>query len=66
MSAALVVAARSTEFLPVNVAVFIHLMAWGLWLGSNIWTTFIAGGTVCVTLLSVLHAAYEQSSPRSS
>ncbi|EIE18790.1 hypothetical protein COCSUDRAFT_60092 [Coccomyxa subellipsoidea C-169] len=46
VSAALVVAARSTEFLPVNVAVFIHLMAWGLWLGSNIWTTFIAGITM--------------------
>ncbi|KAK9904742.1 hypothetical protein WJX75_001688 [Coccomyxa subellipsoidea] len=46
VSAALIVAARSTEFLPVNAAAFIHVMAWGLWLGSNIWTTFIAGITM--------------------
>ncbi|BDA49679.1 probable transmembrane protein 205 at C-terminar half [Coccomyxa sp. Obi] len=46
VSAALIVAARSTEFLPVKAAGFIHLLAWGVWLGSNVWTTFIAGITM--------------------
>ncbi len=46
VSAALIVAARSTEFLPVKAAGFIHVLAWGVWLGSNVWTTFIAGITM--------------------
>ena len=46
MSAAIVVAARSTEYVPAKVAALIHLLAWGLWLGSNIWTTFAVGKLV--------------------
>lgn len=47
VSAAVVLAARSTEFLPTQAAAFLHVAAWGLWLGSNIWTTFIAGQWPC-------------------
>lgn len=46
MSAAVIVAARSTEYIPVKVAVLVHLLAWGLWMGSNIWTTFAVGITM--------------------
>ena len=46
LTAAVALAARSTEFVPVQVAAFIHVISWGLWLGSNIWTTFVAGITM--------------------
>ncbi len=46
LTAAVALAARTTEFVPVNVAAFIHVIAWGLWLGSNVWTTFVAGITM--------------------
>lgn len=39
-------AARSTEFLPAQIAVFLHVVFWGLLLGANVWTTFIAGITM--------------------
>ena len=29
-----------------KVAVCTHLLAWGLWMGSNIWTTFAVGITM--------------------
>lgn len=45
---ALVVAglARSTGFLPVNGVLFVHMLANATWLGSVVWTTFIAGITM--------------------
>ena len=46
MGAAVIIAARSTEFVPVKVAALVHVLAWGLWLGSNIWTTFAVGITM--------------------
>lgn len=46
ITAAVVVAARSTEFLPAKAAAFIHVTAWSLWLGSNFWTTFVGGITM--------------------
>ena len=46
VSAAVIVAARSTEYVPVKVAALVHLLAWGLWMGSNIWTTFAVGITM--------------------
>ncbi|CAL5220682.1 g2731 [Coccomyxa viridis] len=46
VSAAVIIAARSTEFVPVKVAALVHVLAWGLWLGSNIWTTFAVGITM--------------------
>jgi hypothetical protein len=46
VSAAVVIAARSTEYLPSHVAAFIHVNSWGLLIGTNLWTTFIAGITM--------------------
>ena len=46
MGAAVIIAARSTEFVPVKVAALVHVLAWGLWLGSNVWTTFAVGITM--------------------
>ena len=46
VAAAVIVAARSSEYVPAKVAVCTHLLAWGLWMGSNIWTTFAVGITM--------------------
>lgn len=46
VAAAVIVAARSSEYVPAKVAACTHLLAWGLWLGSNIWTTFAVGITM--------------------
>ena len=46
VSAAVIIAARSTEFVPVKVAALVHVLSWGLWLGSNVWTTFAVGITM--------------------
>ena len=41
--AAVALAAKSSVLLPAQGLSFVHLLAYGTWLGSVIWTTFIAG-----------------------
>lgn len=36
-------AARGTAYLPTTGIAFVHLLAYGVWLGSMVWTTFVAG-----------------------
>lgn len=40
------VAARSTGLLAPQAVAFVHLLAYGLWMGTNVWTTFFAGITM--------------------
>lgn len=37
------VASRGTSYLPATGAAFVHLLAYGTWLGALVWQTFIAG-----------------------
>jgi hypothetical protein len=36
-------AARGTAYLPTTGIAFVHLLAYAVWLGSMVWTTFVAG-----------------------
>ena len=38
--------ARGTAALSARAVAFTHLVTFGVWLGSNVWTTFIAGITM--------------------
>ncbi|KAJ9530033.1 hypothetical protein QJQ45_023311 [Haematococcus lacustris] len=44
--AAVTAAAGSSALLPGRLAAFMHVAAFGLWLGSNIWNTFFVGLTM--------------------
>lgn len=47
LSAAVLVAARfSPSYLSGKALGFVHLLAFGTYVGTNIWTTFIAGLTM--------------------
>eukprot|EP00803_Ostreobium_quekettii_P006307 evm.model.scf_1937.3 EVM.evm.TU.scf_1937.3 scf_1937:17117-21128(+) len=41
-----VAASRSTAFGPETLMKFIHILAFGIWLGSSVWVTFIGGLTM--------------------
>ncbi|PSC74334.1 Transmembrane 205 [Micractinium conductrix] len=43
VSAVVAAAARGTAYLPTAGIAFVHLLAYGSWLGAIVWTTFIAG-----------------------
>jgi hypothetical protein len=43
---AIALAARSTAFLPASAVGFVHIFCYGSWLGTLVWTTFIAGITM--------------------
>ena len=45
-AAVVAAAARGTAYLPTAGIAFVHLLAYGSWLGAIVWTTFIAGGWV--------------------
>lgn len=54
------VASRGTSYLPATGAAFVHLLAYGTWLGALVWQTFIAGelwGTGTLAALVVPSAA---------
>lgn len=44
--AAVAAAAKATAFLPSTVATYVHLMAFAMWVGTNAYTTFVAGITL--------------------
>jgi Domain of unknown function (DUF4149) len=46
LTAAVLLAARSTELWSVAAVKFAHLLAFGLLFGVNVWTTFVAGITM--------------------
>jgi hypothetical protein len=43
VSATVAAAARGTALLPSSGIAFVHLLAYSTWLGSLVWTTFVAG-----------------------
>ncbi|KAL4459187.1 hypothetical protein ABPG75_014052 [Micractinium tetrahymenae] len=45
-TAVVAAAARGTAYLPATGVAFVHLLAYGSWLGSIVWTTFVAGITM--------------------
>ncbi len=42
-AATVALTAKTSAYLPAQGLAFVHLLAYGTWLGSTIWTTFIAG-----------------------
>ncbi|KAI3423407.1 hypothetical protein D9Q98_010624 [Chlorella vulgaris] len=46
ISGTVAAAARGTAYLPTTGIAFVHLLAYGVWLGSMVWTTFVAGLTM--------------------
>ncbi|KAK9839671.1 hypothetical protein WJX81_004765 [Elliptochloris bilobata] len=46
VAVAVLLTARSMEFWSGQVARSVHLLAYGTWLGSLVWTTFVAGITM--------------------
>ncbi|GAB4813111.1 hypothetical protein N2152v2_000157 [Parachlorella kessleri] len=54
MGAAVALAAKSSVLLPAQGLSFVHLLAYGTWLGSVIWTTFIAGIGIVGSLANLL------------
>lgn len=46
IAGAVAIASRGTALLKPQSVAFVHLIAFGLWLGSNAWTTFFAGITM--------------------
>ena len=46
IAAAVAVAARSTGLLAPQAVAFVHMLAYGIWMGTNVWTTFFAGITM--------------------
>ncbi|EFN53418.1 hypothetical protein CHLNCDRAFT_136618 [Chlorella variabilis] len=46
LSATVAAAARGTAYLPTAGVAFVHLLAYGIWLGSLVWTSFVAGITM--------------------
>jgi hypothetical protein len=42
-AATVAAAARGTALLPSSGIAFVHLLAYSTWLGSLVWTTFVAG-----------------------
>ncbi|KAL4427167.1 hypothetical protein ABPG77_001171 [Micractinium sp. CCAP 211/92] len=45
-TAVVAAAARGTAYLPATGVAFVHLLAYGTWLGTIVWTTFVAGFTM--------------------
>ncbi len=39
-------ASRGTAYLPAAGIAFVHLLAWGTWLGTLVYTTFVVGLTL--------------------
>ena len=48
VAATLALAAQSSALLPAQGLGFVHLLAYGTWLGSIAWTTFVAGQSSAV------------------
>lgn len=46
VTAVVAAGARGTAFLPATGVAFVHLLAYGSWLGTIVWTTFVAGITM--------------------
>lgn len=42
-AATLAATAKGSTLLSAQALSFVHLLAWGTWLGSIVWTTFVAG-----------------------
>jgi hypothetical protein len=46
VTAAVAATAASTTVMPLQAATFVHLVAYGIFLGSNVWNTFFVGLTM--------------------